>query len=85
MFSTLSDEADLFLEETLIKLRKGDITKRDAIENLSKLECENSIFKDVDMTKETKHDFIEHIANITNVKEDDVWDIYDNVYNEIFI
>lgn len=88
-FSTLCNKADNFLDETLDHLNKGQITTTQAIQNLKMVESYDPegepYFEGVDMTKETKYEFIEYISNITSTPVDSVWDIYDQVYNETII
>ena len=94
-FSTLCDEADSYLNQTLNDYADKQISITQAIKNLKRVECydENgkALFPDADMTKETKHEFIENLAVISTkmlgapISEDNIWDIYDQVYNETFI
>jgi len=94
-FSTLCDEADAYLNQTLNDFANKQINITQAIKNLRSVECydENgqALFPDADMTKETKYEFIENLAKISSdmmgvtVSEDTIWDIYDQVYNETFI
>lgn len=89
LFSTMCDNADAFLNETLNKLSNSEITINCAMQNLKMVESYNEdrepFFEDADLTKETKHDFVESIAKITNTSEDSVWNIYDQIYNETII
>lgn len=89
LFSTMCDNADSFLNETLNKLSNKEITTTCAIQNLKMVESysdsREAFFVDADLTKETKNDFIEAMSKIANVSEDSVWNIYDQVYNETII
>ena len=84
LFSTLSTDADKFLNDTLIKVSTNEIDIRTALDNLIKVESYDSngkpYFKDADLVKETKHDFVYNISLITNKSEDDIWDIYDSLF-----
>ncbi len=86
LFSTLCNDADAFLDNTLISLSKGDISIYHAMTNLKKIEeydvLGEPFFRNADMTKETKYEFVECICRITNSDENSIWDIYDSVYNQ---
>lgn len=84
IFSTLSDKADKYLDYTLNLLGSSEITIEDAIKNLKTIEKFDNegkpYFPGADMTKETKYDFIEHICKITDKEEDEVWEIFAQIY-----
>jgi hypothetical protein len=83
-FSTLCNDADMFIFQTLYDLIDNKITVENAFENLKKVESydENDIpyFPEADMTKETKHDFVENVVLITEIDEDTIWSIYDRIF-----
>lgn len=87
-FSTLCNDADKHIDTTLSQLESGQITIKQAFENLLKVEdCDENkkpYFPDADMTKETKYEFVENVSKITNTDEDDVWEVYDDVYTTFY-
>lgn len=84
IFSTLSTEADKFLNDTLIKVSTNEIDIRTALENLVKVESYDTngkpYFEDADLVKETKYDFVSNLSEITKEDEDSIWDIYDSLF-----
>lgn len=84
IFSTLSTEADKFLNDTLIKVSTNEIDIRTALENLVKVESYDTngkpYFEDADLVKETKYDFVYNLSEITKEDEDSIWDIYDSLF-----
>ena len=85
-FTTDCRLADNFLDDTLSRVENGLIDLEQAFKNLQKLETVGDDgepnFPDSDLVKETIYDLVENLSKITNKSQDEVWEVYDFVYND---
>ena len=86
--TTFNKEFDTLLQEALTKYSNGEMTDKQVIELLAYGESydENAEprFPDIDMVKETKYDVIETMSTISGKDEDDLWSVYDEVYDKFY-
>ena len=86
--TTFNKKLDWFIQEALIKYSKNEYTEKQVIQSLvdgeSYDEDGEPLFPDADMTKETKYDVVETMVSISGKSEDDIWVIYDEVYDAFY-
>jgi len=85
--TTFNREFDNLLKNSILEYSKGNKTAKEVIQLLADGESYvngKPLYPDCDMTKETKQDVIETISEMSGVEEDDLWLVYDEVYDEFY-
>ena len=79
---------DNLIQEGLKNYSLGNATAKDVFEilaNSTRVDSDgNGLFPGTDMTKETSYDVVETMSKISGVNKSDLWQIYDEVYNEYY-
>ncbi len=86
--TTYNKDVDKLIQEGLKQYFKNELSAKEVISILASSESYDddgrALYPDTDMTKEVKYDVIEVMSKISGVSEDDLWDIYDEVYSDFY-
>lgn len=86
--TTFNKQLDNLIEDALVKYSKGEYTAKQVIQLLADGESYGEdgkpLYPDADMVKETKYDVIEAMSKISGIDEDELWLVYDEVFDAFY-
>jgi hypothetical protein len=86
--TTFNKQLDSLIQDSLTKYSNGEFTAKQVIQLLADGESYGKdgkpLYPDADMVKETKYDVIEAMSNISSTSEDDLWLVYDEVFDAFY-